>query len=167
MHTLLISDNLYLHSIYINENAIKTHMNSNYNILLQSKIFGTISIKVVYPRTVAPNVCPNGPNAGLYRFDNIILEWSCSFSSWLVLVNGKSGTFAFVACLISLSPTVSFDFGGFPTGNYYSKVWVKPSILNPSLFFKAKMLVNSWWVDSRFNAAFRYLQSDLNLIAKT
>ena len=37
MHTLLISDNLYLHSIYIKENAIKTILKSSEDILLNPK----------------------------------------------------------------------------------------------------------------------------------
>ena len=41
------------------------------------------------------------------------------------------------------------------------------STWKPALFFKAKMLDNSWCADPKFNAFFEYLQSDLNLIAKT
>ena len=44
---------------------------------------------------------------------------------------------------------------------------IKASTWEPSLFFKAKMLANNWCVDPKFKAAFVYLQSDLNLIAKT
>ena len=59
MHTLLISDNLYLHSIYIKENAIKTILKSSEDILLNPKSLEQLKARLAGQHcSLAPDTGP-------------------------------------------------------------------------------------------------------------